>query len=319
MRALICGITGQDGSYLAKHLLEQGYEVIGTSRDKMAASFNNLKQIGIHEKDLEILSMPTQDYHSVYQVLRTRKPDEVYNLSGQTSVQLSFEQPVEAIGSILIGTLNILESLRILNVETRFYNSGSSECFGDTGNHPANEQTALKPRNPYGVAKSSALLLVKNYRESYNIFACTGILFNHESPIRSERFVTQKIVRAASRIAKGSLEKLELGNIDVYRDWGWAPEYITAMPCMIRSAEPKDYVIATGRTVSLEYFVSQSFAFFGLNWTNHVVYNNALKRSSDIRMISGDPQKIKTDLRWETAKDVDFVIQEMCKAASMVS
>ena len=313
MRAIIFGISGQDGSYLAKYLLDKGYEVIGTSRNPNSESFINLQRVGV--KDIEILPMSIRDFDSTYKVLNTYKPDELYNLSGLTSVHLSFEQPAETMESILIGTVNILETLRRIDYPIRFYNSGSSECFGDTGSHAANEKTNHAPQSPYGVAKSAAQLLVRSRREAHGIFACTGILFNHESPLRSERFVTQKIVMSAARIAKGSSEKLQLGNIKACRDWGWAPEYVTAMWSIIRSQLPDDYVIATGRTESLEYFISQSFAFFGLEWTDHVVHTKDLIRPSDITWTKGDPQKIENTLKWKATKDVDYVIQNMCESA----
>ena len=222
MKALICGIGGQDGAYLAQLLLGKGYEVVGTSRDAMTASFDSLHRLGIFGQ-VETVSMAINDFRSVLHKLKTFVPDEVYNLAGQSSVGLSFEQPVETMESIAGGTLNLLEAIRFVDHPIRFYNAGSSECFGDTGAEPANELTPFRPRSPYGVAKASAHWMVHNYREAYGLFACTGILFNHESPLRPARFVTQKIVRTAARIAKGSEEKLRLGTIAIQRDWGWAP------------------------------------------------------------------------------------------------
>jgi GDPmannose 4,6-dehydratase len=190
MKALICGISGQDGAYLAELLLKKGYSVVGTSRDAMLSSFNSLRLLGIKEH-VETVSMSVNDFRSVLDTLLRHQPDEIYNLSGQTSVGLSFEQPVETIESIAVGTLNLLEAIRFLKYPTKFYNAGSGECFGDTGDEPANESTPFRPRSPYAVAKSSAYWLVNNYRQAYDVFACTGILFNHESPFRPERFVTQ--------------------------------------------------------------------------------------------------------------------------------
>ena len=217
--ALICGISGQDGAYLAQLLLNKNYEVYGTSRDAQISTLRNLEYLGIRNK-VKCLSMSLTDFRSVLQVLTQVEPDEVYNLAGQTSVGLSFNQPVETLESIATGTLNLLESIRFIGKPIKFYNAGSSECFGDTCGLPADEETAFRPRSPYAVAKATAFWEVANYREAYNLFACSGILFNHESPLRPERFVTQKIIAAACRIAEGQCDKLILGNIDIQRDWG---------------------------------------------------------------------------------------------------
>lgn len=314
MKALICGIAGQDGSYLAKLLLEKGYEVVGTSRDAMISSFANLARLGIH-KNVQTTSMAINDFRSVLNVVRRHAPDEIYNLAGQTSVGLSFDQPVEAMESIAEGTLNMLEVIRFVHRPIRFYNAGSSECFGDTGEIAANELTAFQPRSPYAVAKASAHWLLHNYRESYGLFACTGILFNHESPLRPERFVTQKIVCAANRIHQGSGETLDLGNINIRRDWGWSPDYVDAIWRILQQEQPEDFVIATGRTESLEYFVSRTFSFWGLNWRDHVRIEQKLFRPSDIQTSRGNPEKAKRQLGWSPLTDVDGVIRKMCEAA----
>jgi len=268
-KALIIGITGQDGAYLAKYLLDKGYEVTGSSRDVMASSFANLQTLGIRDK-VKLVSVSINDFRSVFNAIQSFDPDEIYNLAGQTSVGLSFDQPVEAIESIAIGTLNILEVIRLQNKSIRFYNAGSSECFGDTGNIPANEHTPFAPRSPYAVAKSTAKWLINSYRESYGLYACTGILFNHESPLRPERFVTQKIIAGAAKIKAGQLSKLQLGNLDISRDWGWAPEYVQAMWLMMQLDKPDDFVIATGRQESLKYFVAKAFEYFDLDWQKYV-------------------------------------------------
>lgn len=197
----------------------------------------------------------------------------------------------------------------------RFYNAGSSECFGDTGEVAADELTPFQPRSPYAVAKASAHWLLRNYRESYGLFACMGILFNHESPLRPERFVTKKIVCAAKRISQGSSETLELGNINIRRDWGWSPDYVDAMWRILQQEQPDDFVIATGRTESLEYFVSRTFAFWGLNWRDHVQIEQKLFRPSDIRTSSANPDKARRHLGWSSQTDVDGVIRKMCEAA----
>ena len=313
MKALILGVAGQDGCYLARLLLEKGYEVVGTSRDALAASFANLDRLGIR-KDVQTASAAVNDFRSILTVMQRCRPDEIYNLAGQTSVGLSFEQPVETMESIAEGTLNVLEAIRFVGRPIRFYNAGSGECFGDTGETPADEQTAFWPRSPYAVAKSSAHWLVRNYRESHGLHACTGILFNHDSPLRPERFVTQKIVRAAARISAGGKEKLHLGNTAIKRDWGWAPEYVEAMWLIVQQESPDDLVIATGRSESLEYFVARAFAHFNLDWHEHVITEKSLFRPSDIAVSAGSPAKAKRVLGWSAKTDVDGVIENMCAA-----
>ena len=243
--ALICGVSGQDGTLLAKFLLENNYVVYGASRDAQLSVFSNLTSLNIKDR-VNLVSMSLTDFRSVLQVLTDVMPDEIYNLAGQTSVGLSFEQPVETLVSIATGTLNLLEAIRFTGSNIKFYNAGSSECFGDTNGIAADENTPFRPRSPYAVAKSAAHWEVANYREAYKLFACTGVLFNHESPLRPARFVTKKIISTACRIANGSDEKLKLGNLDISRDWGWAPEYVDAMWRMLQQDKPDDYVIATG-------------------------------------------------------------------------
>jgi GDPmannose 4,6-dehydratase len=312
-KALICGISGQDGAYLAKFLLEKGYLVCGTSRDAQVSSFRNLLRLGIREQ-VKFESLVPTDFRSVLQVINKIKPDEIYNLAGQTSVGLSFEQPVETLESIATGTLNFLEAIRFTGAPIKFYNAGSSECFGDIGDRPADENTPFRPRSPYAVAKSAAFWQVANYREAYNIFACSGILFNHESPLRPQRFVTQKIIAAACRIAKGSQEKLYLGNISVKRDWGWAPEYVTAMYLMLQQEQPDDYVIATGASYSLEEFVAEAFYQVGLGWQDHVVTDASLLRPTDLAVSKGNPTKAKEQLGWQARYQMPDVVRMMVEA-----
>jgi GDPmannose 4,6-dehydratase len=311
--ALICGISGQDGAYLAQLLLSKGYNVCGTSRDAQVSSFSNLVRLGIRDK-VKLESVALNDFRSVLQVLTKIKPDEVYNLAGQTSVGLSFEQPVETLESIATGTLNLLESIRFLGNPIKFYNAGSSECFGDTAGEAANETTPFRPRSPYGVAKSAALWEVANYREAYNLFACSGILFNHESPLRPERFVTQKIISTACRIAAGSPEKLSLGNIEIERDWGWAPEYVEAMYLMLQQNEPDDYVIATGTSHKLEDFVSHTFSELNLDWKEYVLTDKSLLRPTDITLGKGNPTKAKEKLGWQAKSKMQDIIKMMIQA-----
>jgi len=312
-RALISGISGQDGAYLAKLLLGKGYQVFGTARDAQMASFRNLEALGIRQH-VTLLSMALNDFRSVLQTLSKAKPDEVYNLAGQSSVGLSFEQPVETLESISIGTLNLLEAIRFLQQPIKLYSAGSSECFGDTGGAPADETTPFHPRSPYAVAKSAAHWEVANYREAYSLFACTGILFNHESPLRPERFVTRKIISAACRIAAGSGEMLQLGNISIARDWGLASEYVDAMWRMLQQDAPGDYVIATGETNTLEDFVTEAFAQLGLDWQKHVSTDPSLLRPSEIMASRGNPGKAAEKLGWRAENRMRDVIRIMIAA-----
>ncbi len=311
--ALICGVSGQDGSFLAELLLSKGYAVFGTSRDAQGSSFSNLRKLGI-QNQITFLSMVPEDFRSVLVALRKSKPDEIYYLAGQSSVGLSFEQPAETMQSITMGTLNILEGCRMLETENKaikVYHAGSGECFGDTQGKPADESTPFYPMSPYAVAKSSAYWLVNNYRESYGLFACTGILFNHESALRPERFVTQKIVRAVKRIAQGSTEKLKLGRLDIARDWGWAPEYVEAMWLMLQQEKPQDYVIATGVTMSLEDFVQAAFEQAGLNWRGYVEQDPALFRPTDLAVGRADPTKAYRELGWKATTTGVAVVNKM--------
>jgi GDPmannose 4,6-dehydratase len=280
-KALICGVSGQDGAYLAELLLKQGYTVCGTSRDAQISPFQNLVHLGIKDQ-VKLESMSLTDFRSVLQVLTKIQPDEVYNLAGQTSVGLSFGQPVETLESIATGTLNLLEAIRFLGATIKLYNAGSSECFGDTGNVAAAENT----------------------------------LFNHESPLRPERFVTQKIIATACRIAQGSKEKLYLGNMSIQRDWGWAQEYVEAMYLMLQQSQPDDYVIATGESTSLEDFVAAAFLSLNLDWHDHVVVDSSLFRPTDLSMGRGNPTKAKQQLGWEARYKMQDVVKMMVDARS---
>jgi GDPmannose 4,6-dehydratase len=311
--ALICGVTGQDGAYLARFLLGRGYRVVGTSRDAFASRHHNLIALGIEEQVI-IESMAPNDFRSVVQVLAKVQPAEIYNLAGQSSVSLSFEQPVETLESISTGTLNLLECVRFLDPSVRFYNAGSSECFGNTGQVPADENTPFRPRSPYAVAKACAANLVANYRDAYQLFACNGLLFNHESPLRPRRFVTRKIVEAAHRIHAGLDSHVALGNLAISRDWGWAPDYVEAMWMLLQRETPLDVVIATGRTVSLEYFVKSAFAYFGLDWQEHVLQDVSLLRPSDLSYSAANITRAAHELRWTAKHSVDDVVRGMCRA-----
>lgn len=312
-KALISGVSGQDGAYLAKLLLEKGYQVFGTARDAQIASFHNLKVLGIKEQ-VTFHSMALNDFRSVLQTLSKVQPDEIYNLAGQSSVGLSFEQPVDTLESLAVGTLNLLETVRFLRLSTRLYSAGSSECFGNTGGMIADETTPFHPRSPYAVAKATAHWEVANYREAYNLFACTGILFNHESPLRPERFVTRKIITTACRIAAGSREQLQLGNISIARDWGWSPEYVEAMWRMLQQDEPRDFVIATGETNTLQDFVVDVFSQLGLDWQEHVSTDPSLLRPSEIMVSRGNPLKAEKELGWKAQYRMHDVIRMMIEA-----
>lgn len=310
MKALICGIGGQDGSYLAKLLLAKGYEVHGTSRDSYLMSRLGLQYLEI-EAQVKLHSMAISDFRSVLTVISKIQPDEIYNLAGQTSVGLSFEQPVESMESIAIGTLNLLECIRFLNPQIRFYNASSSECFGDNGDALSDEDTPFRPRSPYAVAKCTAFWHVVNYRQAYKLHTSNGILFNHESPIRPERFVTQKIIAAACRIARGSSEKLVLGDIDIERDWGWAEDYVEAMWRMTQRDEGSDFVVATGRTVSLRYLIEVAFTQCKLQWRDHVVQDKGLFRPTDLRKTRSNPGKARTQLGWQHRLEIEEIVQTM--------
>jgi GDPmannose 4,6-dehydratase len=312
-RALICGISGQDGAYLAKLLLDQGYEVAGTSRDAQVSHFGNLEAMGIRQR-IRLLTMAPNDFRSVLQVISDVMPDEIYNLTGQSSVGLSFQQPVETFEGIVGGTLNLLEAIRFLQYPVRLYNACSGECFGDTEGKIADEATAFRPKSPYGVARAASFWMLANYRESYGLYVCSGILFNHESPLRPARFVTRKIVSTACRIANGSKERLQLGNVSVIRDWGWAPEYVEAMWKMLQQQRASDFVIATGESHSLQEFVNLAFEYCGLNWREHVDLDRSLERPSEIRFGCGNAAKAEREMGWRARYRMSDVVRGMVDA-----
>lgn len=310
--ALIIGVTGQDGAYLSKLLCDKGYTVAGTSRDALMANTSALKALGVADK-VAIHSASLTDFRSLWQVMEKVRPDEIYNLAGQSSVGLSFEQPLDTFESLAVAAFNILELMRLLGVKSRLYNACSTECFGNTP-APANESTPFMPRSPYAVAKAAAFWAVANYREAYGLYACSGILSNHESPLRPARFVTRKIVSTAVRIAMGSGERLSLGDTGVVRDWGWAEEYVQAMWSMLQQDEPQDFVIATGKSGSLHDFTARAFSELGLDHTEHVDLNPSLLRPTDIRESRVDPSKAERVLGWKASKDMTGVIRAMVKA-----
>ena len=309
-KALIFGVTGQDGALLTRFLLDKGYQVAGAARSELNADYANLTATAVFDQ-VEIWHVSLLDKSAVKDLLIEIKPDEIYNLSGQSSVGLSFTCPVETFESHALATLNLLEAIRLSGSPIKLFNAGSGECFGDTRGKPANESTSFYPRSPYAVAKTAAFWEVVNYREVYGLFSCTGILFNHESPLRPTRFVTSKIVRAASRIADSSKEQLTLGDLSIRRDWGWAAEYVDAMWRMLQLQEPEDFVIATGQSNSLESFVAEAFACVGLNWREHVKLDEDLLRPSEIPEIKGDASKARKKLGWTAKFHMSEVIKKM--------
>ncbi len=308
-KALIIGVSGQDGAYLAKLLLKKGYKVYGSSRDSYSNQFANLRFLGIYN-DLELISLSVKDFGSVVQSINKINPNEIYNLAGQSSVSLSFEHPVETNESIVIGNLNILEAIRVVNKPIRFYNAGSSEIFGNLKD-PANEDTYIDPKSPYGVAKAAAYYQVVNYREAYNLFSCTGILFNHESPLRRSHFVTAKIIEGVCKIHLKKIKKIKLGNLNIIRDWGWAPEFVEAMWKMLQEETPNDYVIGTGLSMSLEGFVQIAFDFFNLNWRDYVEFDKEFVRPSDIKSGYCDPSKAKKQISWEAKLKGENLVRKL--------
>lgn len=312
-RALILGVSGQDGAYLSRHLLSLGYEVHGTSRDAQVTSFANLDRLGIRDQ-VKLRSASMIDFRSIFQTLIEVEPDEIYNLAGQSSVGLSFEQPVETLESMTLGALNTLEAVRLMELPVRIYNACSGESFGDTGSQPADEDTPFRPRSPYAIAKAAAFWTVANYREAYKLYACSGILFNHESPLRPGRFVTQKIISSVHRIAAGEQDKLQLGNLEIIRDWGWAPDYVVAMWKMLQLDEAQDFVIATGHSHSLEAFVKAAFACYDLDWQDHVLRDDKLLRPSEILYSGANPSRARDVLGWEAALDMEAVVEGMVAA-----
>ncbi len=297
-KALITGVTGQDGAYLSKILLNKGYQVYGAIRDSIAPHSRNLKHLGV-EGSLELVRTDLLDLSNVIRLLDRIKPDEIYNLASQSSVGLSFEQPIGTVEFNIMSAMNLLEAIRILPSKAKFYQASSSEMYGKASELPVTEKTALHPVSPYAVSKAASHWMAVNYREAYGVFCCCGILFNHESVLRAEHFVTKKIISTAVRISKGSKEKLRLGNIGIKRDWGLAPEYVKAMWLMLQQDDPDDYVIATGEAHSLQEFVELAFSHAELDWREHVTIDETLYRPSEIDIIYGNPAKAKAKIGWE--------------------
>ncbi len=310
-RALITGVTGQDGSYLAEHLLEQGYEVIGMVRRTSTINFERI--IDIQDK-ITLVQGDLLDPSSLVDILREHRPTEVYNLAAQSFIPTSFKQPVLTGEFTALGVTRVLEAIRIVDPEIRFYQASSSEMFGKVVEVPQRETTPFHPRSPYGVAKVYGHWLTVNYRESYNLFAVSGILFNHESPRRGLEFVTHKVTYNAAKIALGLADKLPLGNLDAQRDWGWAPDYVRMMHLMLQQDHPEDYVVATGRTHSIRRLCEVAFGCVDLDWQRYVYVNPADLRPADVDLLIGDATKAKTRLGWEPRVTFEEMIQKMVES-----
>jgi GDPmannose 4,6-dehydratase len=309
-RAIICGISGQDGAYLAQFLLKKGYAIWGTSRDAEMAGFANLKRLGI-KNDIQLISLNLRDVSGIINLLARVAPDEIYNLAAQSSVGLSFEQPYETFESIVLGGLSLLEAIRLSQQPIRFYNAGSTECFGDTGLTPVSEISPFNPRSPYAIAKAATHWTVGTYREAYRLYACTGVLSNHDSPLRPRRFVTRKIVRAVAELSQGNTEKLRLGSLDIERDWGWAPDYVDAIWRILQQDSAEDFIVATGVTATLEQFVEAAYHCVGRNWRDHVLIDSQLYRPTDIIHSRMNPSKAETLLGWRAKHTMIDVVRLM--------
>lgn len=318
-RALVTGITGQDGSYLAELLLEKSYEVHGMVR--RSSSFNTARIDHLYFRNREMKEKrfflhygDVTDPTSVAGIVETVRPDEIYNLAAQSHVKVSFEVPNYTANVDALGTLNFLEAIRQKRLDTRFYQASTSELYGKVQEIPQTERTPFYPRSPYGVAKLYGFWIVKNYREAYGLHACNGILFNHESPRRGESFVTRKITLSVARIKHGLQDKLVLGNLEAKRDWGYAPEYVEAMWRMLQLDQPEDLIIATGETHSVREFVEEAFAHVGLDWRRHVVTNAAYHRPTEVDLLVGDPSRARERLGWTPKTKFKDLVRLMMEA-----
>jgi len=309
--AFITGITGQDGSYLAELLLDKGYMVIGLKRRTSLICTDRIDQLYDHE-NFKLEYFDLNDVGSIYRLLLQYKPDEFYNLAAQSHVKVSFELPENTVDGIAMGTMRLLEAIRNVHPSCKFYQASSSEMYGDNPNYPYNEESRFMPASPYANAKVFAHQLMRNYRKSYNVFCCGGILFNHESPRRGETFVTRKITIGAAKIALGIEKELRLGNLDAYRDWGFAGDYVEAMWAMLQQEEAKDYVIATGETHSVREFCKLVFEYASLgDYQNYVVQDPKYFRPHEVPYLLGDPSKAKQELNWEPKTNIKQLVQMM--------
>lgn len=310
-KALITGITGQDGSYLAEFLLDHGYEVHGLTRRTSTPNYDRIKdiveQITLHQGDL-------LDQHSLTQVVKDVEPDEVYNLAAQSFVETSWRQPVLTGEFTALGVTRMLEAVRLVKPDAKFYQASSSEMFGKVRETPQNEETPFYPRSPYGVAKAYGHWITVNYRESYDLFAVSGILFNHESERRGLEFVTRKITHSVARIELGKQDKLYLGNLDSKRDWGYTPDYVEAMWLMLQQDEPEDFVIGTGKTWSVRQFLELAFAVVGKNWQDYVEIDEKFVRPAEVDLLVANPTKAKKVLGWEPKTSFEDMVRIMVEA-----
>jgi len=311
--ALIFGVTGQDGYYLSKFLFQKGYTVYGATRGtKPSRLSGNMSPLS---NGVQLHSYGSSTVDEFLTLIEKLNPSEIYYLAGQTSVGASFNVPIETFASIQAATLNLLEAIRLTRSNIRLYNAGSSEAFGNTSLDGATEETSFRPKSPYAVAKAAAAWTVRCYRDSYHLFASTGLLFNHESPRRGSQFVTGKILATARSIAQGDATTLELGDLSIVRDWGWAEEYVEAMWLMLQQPEPDDYVIATGKGHSLEQLVQKIFAGFGLEWSRYVRINKDLFRPNELRLSVGNPSKARRILGWSAQTSLDDIVCALCESA----
>jgi GDPmannose 4,6-dehydratase len=311
--ALITGISGQDGAYLAKTLLERGYRVVGTYRRTSAMPTNRLDELGVAQQ-VEFVDMELLEESNIRHVLQKLKPDEIYNLAAQSFVGLSFEQPLYTCDVDAMGVLRLLEAVREACPEARLYQASTSEMFGKVQEVPQNEKTTFNPRSPYGVAKLFAHWSVVNYREAYGLYACSGILFNHESPRRGLEFVTRKVTDAVARIKHGWQQELRLGNLEARRDWGFAGDYVQAMWLMLQQEEPDDYVIATGESHSVHELVQHAFEHAELDWQKYVVIDPIFKRPAEVDVLLGDAGKAREKLGWKPTVHFPELVRMMAQA-----
>lgn len=310
-KALITGITGQDGSYLAEFLLEKGYRVAGIVRRSSTESFERIDHI---KNKVELKQADLLDQLSIIDAIKEFEPDEIYNLAAQSFVPTSWTQPILTGEFTALGVTRMLEAIRHINKNIKFYQASSSEMFGKVQQIPQNEKTPFYPRSPYGVSKVYGHWITVNYRESYNIFACSGILFNHESPRRGREFVTRKVTEGAAKIKLGLSKELRLGNFEAKRDWGYAKDYVRAMWLMLQQKEPSDYVIATGKEHSVQELVKIAFGHLGLKWKDYVVIDPALIRPAEVDHLVGDYSKAKKGLGWEPQVNFEELIEMMVEA-----
>ena len=312
-KALITGITGQDGAYLSKFLLEKGYEVHGLLARRSSPTIWRLQYLNVLDK-VNLVDGDLTDMSSIVRALKLTEPDEIYNLGAQSFVATSWDQPLLTAGATGLGALNILEAIRQVRPQARFYQASTSEMFGKIREPIQSEKTPFYPRSPYGVAKLFAHWSTVNYRESFHIFGCSGILFNHESPLRGIEFVTRKVTDGVARIKLGLQDKLSLGNIDAKRDWGFSGDYVKAMWAMLQQDEPDDYVVATGRTTTVRDMCKIAFARVGLNYEDHVVIDKKFYRPAEVDLLLGNPAKAKEKLGWEAKTTLEELISMMVDA-----